>query len=149
MDIIPQFSGDEIIEMKLLLISYCAQLITTLKRVEETKDPNFIIENEYTIKDLFEDIFSLLLELPFLPSIHIESNEALDLHQKMDLLDPQALKEKFLSSLINYILDPQDPDYKKNAEAVREAMSDCYFLDFEYKDFLQNIYRERQDADKI
>lgn len=139
MDIIPQFSGDEIIEMKLLLINYSALLISSLRQVEEEKNPNLVLENGFTLCDLFEEIYALLLELPFLP--HVDPKGLPAFHKTIDGLEQSVLKEKFLNSLCHYLLDPQDPDYEKNRCIIEEVMSNCYFLDFELKDFLQNIYR--------
>lgn len=139
MDIIPQFTGDELIEMKLLLINYSALLISSLKRVEDEKNPNIILDNGFTLSDLFEEIYALLLELPFLP--HVNPKSLSTFHKTLDGLEANVLKEKFLDSLCNYILDSQDPFYEKNRCIVTEVMSKCYFLDFELKDFLQNIYR--------
>lgn len=137
MDVVPQFSGDQIMEMKLLLISYCALLITSLKKVEETNDPNLVLDNGFSIQDLFEEIYGLLLQVPFLPPL--ETAGVTKFHEKLDELDPKSLKERFLTGLVEYLLDTQDLKYEKNAQAIREVMESCFFLDFEYKEFLENI----------
>lgn len=139
MNIIPQFTGDELIEMKLLLINYSALLISSLKKVEEEKNPNLILDNGFTLPDLFEEIYAILLDLPFLP--HDSSNTLSPFHESLDGLQMDVLKDKFLSALCDYILDSQDPFYEKNRWIVIEVMSKCYFLDYELKDFLLNIHK--------
>lgn len=136
-NIIPKFTSDEIIQMKLLLINYAALLTSTLKQVEEGHDPKQMLEAGFSIQDLFEEIIFMLLEIPFMPNE--ETSSKLIYHEKLDSLSPDELKKKFLNELVNYLVDDQDPQYEQNASSVFEVMKDCYLLDFELKEILENI----------
>lgn len=64
MNVIPQFSSDERIQMKLLSISYAALLLTSLHELFETNNTKLILEEGFSIQDLFEEIIAMLLQLP-------------------------------------------------------------------------------------
>ncbi len=135
--VIPNFSTDEMIQLQLLLVSHAALLTSNLKEVEEQFDPNLMLETGFSIQDLFEEIIFLLLELPFVP-IEMTPSKMI-YHEKLDSLDPIALKKKFLNDLVDYLVDPQDPLYEQSSSAVYEVMGSCYLLDFEIKKILGNI----------
>ncbi|MCH9631876.1 MAG: hypothetical protein S4CHLAM6_01940 [Chlamydiae bacterium] len=136
-NIIPKFTSDEVIQMKLLLINYAALLTSSLKEIEEGHDPKQMLEAGFSIQDLFEEIFFMLLEIPCMSNE--ETASKLIYHEKLDSLSPEALKKKFLDELVNYLVDDQDPLYEQNSSSVYEALKDCYLLDFELKEILENI----------
>ncbi len=136
-DIIPQFSSDEVLQTKLMLINYAATLIETLKTSELDPDVSINLASGLTLSELFEEIYSLLLEFPFTelaetPLLH-------DYHNLLDKLDPQSAKEAFLEKLAQEVLDTQDPDYETKAQDLYAVMSKCQFLDFKIKSYLQHL----------
>lgn len=130
-------SPDESLEIKFLLIHYVALLIVALEKFENEKSADFNLEGPFTIHDLFEEIYFLLLRAPFLSQE--ENVSLLDLHTTIDYLDPVSLKACFLDLLIADLTEDSDPDYFANAQIIKEVMGKTLFFDYQLKSYLQTL----------
>lgn len=130
-------SPDESLEIKFLLIHYVALLIVALEKFENEKTDDFNLEGTFTINDLFEEIYFLLLRAPFLSQE--ENISLLDLHKTIDYLDPVSLKACFLDLLTTDLINENDPDYFSNAQIVKEVMGKTLFFDYQLKSYLQTL----------